>query len=412
MSSANPPYPWFSGIQYNPSFFASSLTGDLTKAQANALYLRKTVPDTATAAETFQGGIYTDNIEHYTGTLTMKGINMIIGDGGLTSSINTLATTYNLNTTNPNPNSINIGSISSTTTIDNSCADYYITSNNINANTNTIELNSLNGSSNNINIGNVTSTTQFDIKAQNLYLQGENSVSIYSGVTPSATVTISGVGTAIGDADTDTLSLTSKTYTNNTDTFTQESYISNSTETPILNLNTTNLLGGTNVVNIGHTTATTAIKINRPLTIGYSPVFTTATQIGYTISTTTANTGIATQTVWNPQFLIFNGLTLGSGVWLINYSCRLATSGVSLLSQYSMWVNGTTGQDAQYGQSMNANSIQCGSGNGNLFGNGSTVQTYTGASNAVNIAFFGTGTLTGTLSLKAGNNILTATRLA
>jgi len=61
---------------------------------------------------------------------------------------------------------------------------------------------------------------------------------------------------------------------------------------------------------------------------------------------------------------------------------------------------------------MTSATIQCGPGNGNLFGNGSTVQTYTGASNAVNIAFFGTGTLTGTLSLRGGNNILSATRLA
>ena len=163
---------------------------------------------------------------------------------------------------------------------------------------------------------------------------------------------------------------------------------------------------------VGATGPALEVVLLNPLTIGYSPVFTTPTQIGYTISTTTANAGIATQTVWQPSFLIFNGLTLDSGVWLINYSCRLATSGVSLLSQYSMWVNGTTGQDAQYGQSMSTNSIQCGPGNGNLFGNGSTVQTYTGASNVVNIAFFGTGTLTGTLSLKAGNNILSATRLA
>ena len=57
MTSASPPYPWFSGITYNPSFFASSSTGDLTKAQANALYLRKTVPDIATALETFNGGV-------------------------------------------------------------------------------------------------------------------------------------------------------------------------------------------------------------------------------------------------------------------------------------------------------------------------------------------------------------------
>ena len=70
MSSANPPYPWFSGIQYNPSFFASSSTGDLTKAQANALYLRKTVPDTATAIEKFNAGILTDTINAITGTIT------------------------------------------------------------------------------------------------------------------------------------------------------------------------------------------------------------------------------------------------------------------------------------------------------------------------------------------------------
>ena len=42
MSSANAPYPSFSGITYNKSFFASS-SGGLTTAQGNAIYLQKTM---------------------------------------------------------------------------------------------------------------------------------------------------------------------------------------------------------------------------------------------------------------------------------------------------------------------------------------------------------------------------------
>ena len=63
MSSANAPYPSFSGITYNKSFFASS-SGGLTTAQGNALYLQKTIADTATALETFSGGITTASINN------------------------------------------------------------------------------------------------------------------------------------------------------------------------------------------------------------------------------------------------------------------------------------------------------------------------------------------------------------
>jgi hypothetical protein len=92
MSSASPPYPWFSGITYNPSFFpSSSSTGDLTKAQANALYLQKTIPDTATALETFTGGIKTPSLDSLTSTT-----NLIIGanSGALTIS-KPLSVSYN-----------------------------------------------------------------------------------------------------------------------------------------------------------------------------------------------------------------------------------------------------------------------------------------------------------------------------
>ena len=62
MSSTNAPYPSFSGITYNKSFFVSS-SGGLTTAQGNAFYLQKTVADTATAIETFSGGIKSDTLD-------------------------------------------------------------------------------------------------------------------------------------------------------------------------------------------------------------------------------------------------------------------------------------------------------------------------------------------------------------
>jgi hypothetical protein len=57
----NPPDYYFTGINFNPAFYAED-TGGLTQATANALYLRKTVPDTATAQETFTSGIVTPTI--------------------------------------------------------------------------------------------------------------------------------------------------------------------------------------------------------------------------------------------------------------------------------------------------------------------------------------------------------------
>ena len=89
MASYNPPseqLPIFDNAVFEPP----TGSGGLTVAQANLLYLRKTVPDTATALETFQAGIYTDDISDNTGTITVKGINMINGDSGLTSTINNL----------------------------------------------------------------------------------------------------------------------------------------------------------------------------------------------------------------------------------------------------------------------------------------------------------------------------------
>ena len=54
----NPPEFQFTGLFYNPEWWtATAGGGGLTQDEGDALYLRKTVPDTATALETFSAGL-------------------------------------------------------------------------------------------------------------------------------------------------------------------------------------------------------------------------------------------------------------------------------------------------------------------------------------------------------------------
>ena len=61
MTSVPPPTEQFTGVYYNPSFWISSNT-TLSQSVANTLYLRKTTTDSASALETFNGGIASQNI--------------------------------------------------------------------------------------------------------------------------------------------------------------------------------------------------------------------------------------------------------------------------------------------------------------------------------------------------------------
>jgi len=61
MTTIPRPSQQFTGIFYNPSFWISSVTS-LTQAVANTLYLRKTTTDSASALETFNGGISTQSM--------------------------------------------------------------------------------------------------------------------------------------------------------------------------------------------------------------------------------------------------------------------------------------------------------------------------------------------------------------
>ena len=61
MTTSLPPSQDFTGIFYNPAFWTSADSG-LTQELANTLYLEKTTPDTATALQTFSGGISTQSM--------------------------------------------------------------------------------------------------------------------------------------------------------------------------------------------------------------------------------------------------------------------------------------------------------------------------------------------------------------
>ena len=62
------PSPSFSGIDFNPDFFSSSTS--LTLQEADALYLNKTVADTANVLETFTVGISANIVQASTATIS------------------------------------------------------------------------------------------------------------------------------------------------------------------------------------------------------------------------------------------------------------------------------------------------------------------------------------------------------
>jgi len=79
MSADNPPTYYFTGIQFNSAFYNGNDT--LTQTEASSLYLLKNTPDTATALETFSGGIKTNSIQPATIS------NMTIGIGAVNINI-------------------------------------------------------------------------------------------------------------------------------------------------------------------------------------------------------------------------------------------------------------------------------------------------------------------------------------
>jgi len=114
MSAYLPPTYYFTGIDFNAAFFKSDTIG-ISEARANSLYLLKNSPDTATAIETFSGGINTASVNVAT---SGSGMNVATGSIAGTINIATSATrsgAMNINTGASSTSLINIGS--STTNI-------------------------------------------------------------------------------------------------------------------------------------------------------------------------------------------------------------------------------------------------------------------------------------------------------
>ena len=87
MTSQNPPYPYFTGITYNSSFFSSTSSG-LSQGQANLLYLQKTTTDTATATETFSAGLIASSVTTSTINSSGSGVDISIGNSQVAGKLN------------------------------------------------------------------------------------------------------------------------------------------------------------------------------------------------------------------------------------------------------------------------------------------------------------------------------------
>jgi hypothetical protein len=106
MSAFPPPNVYFNGIIYDSDYFTSSSSGSgLTKAQANALYLRKTTTDTATALETFNSGIKTDSISSLSTTSSCT----LFNDTGAGTLNTTLCSLNNIVRLGENAKFLNLG---------------------------------------------------------------------------------------------------------------------------------------------------------------------------------------------------------------------------------------------------------------------------------------------------------------
>jgi hypothetical protein len=98
-------------------YFNSTPSSGLTIAAANALYLQKTVPDTATAQETFSAGIITTAVEPIDDTKTLNiGLSQITGALYL-GKANSRIGDIGIGTGNGGTSQINIGSITTSTNI-------------------------------------------------------------------------------------------------------------------------------------------------------------------------------------------------------------------------------------------------------------------------------------------------------
>ena len=176
MSAYAPPTYWFNGIGFDSSYYNTASTIGLTQAQANALYLQKTISDTDPFLTTFSNGIVTTNaqLNSITSTSTTP---LILDD----STYTTVRIANNANT------NIRLGGGMTNTALYLAGSNSFAGNVNIassplsvgNVNINTGGLGSVNISQFVMNLNNITNTVA--ISAVNLFATTIGALSIGSG---------------------------------------------------------------------------------------------------------------------------------------------------------------------------------------------------------------------------------------
>jgi hypothetical protein len=292
----------FLGIDFNPSFWISNTTS-LTQDVANQLYLRKTTTDSASALETFNGGVKTNELSAISGDLNINysspasANSIYIGNGFSSVYFNGAA-----------PAEFVDGLTSSTYNLLNGAVAATMFS------SQTAEVNLFgNLSASTLRLGNQTTPQSCHISQVDCSgSQINNAVNNNSGNLSVGNLQTSGI-LNIG---------TSTTRTGN------------------INIGSGAGAGNTSSIQLGSSTGSGAISVNRPLTIGYT-VNPVAGQIGEVIrapalTPTAFPTGTA---VAQTAAVSVNYLTLPRGVWYTSATMGLSCSTVAgTLSQTSVYI--------------------------------------------------------------------------
>lgn len=402
MAIDNPPTYWFPNINFNSTFYEPpSGGGGLSIAQANTLYLQKTVPDVANVLETFNGGIYIESDDYETTQSadkltinykpTVDGNRMNLTREGLEVNNGTyVARYYPLNTTISDGFSYSVFTSSANnmtlnsnqyfpsgykTEILNDATQAKLTISNKNGG------NSVVTTETGISVNTATQSTTYTLGAitasNGLSLQAGNANTINLGTTiartadiniGNTTITTNITGTAVlGTTETDTIvgSATTGTQTlystktagdltclgagSGTLTVNGFGVVTNNinptigSSNIIIGANSTSgdiKLGGgqtSGKVILGVNGGTGTINMLRPIVIGYAPSAITANT---QIGYTTTDTITNTGTI--PTVVNTNAFTtavvLPQGVWLIQYSIRIRpASGSMTISSYGTW---------------------------------------------------------------------------
>lgn len=415
MTSSNPPYPNFNGITYNSSFFSTESQA-LTQGQANLLYLRKTIADTATAQEAFSAGIKTDSIvinSGVTGTILTIGnndpVNIGFGNSRAGAVVNIGAGTGNVNIGNNLSSTVRLGTSGDgmnfsydNMNLINSTGNYSIMSTQTSGNLSIGNNASRSGS---ISIGSSGNTGTIQILTGNT--GNTNASPAISIGTDAGTKTIK-INNNSNSVHCSSVDLAGSAINNITNT-TGDLSIANLQTSGILNIGTgpRALTGSGGAINIG----TGSAAIVNPINIGHTA---SATTIGNTLkftgtaSTTTINPSTALIDMNIAQNQTSSSLNIGSGVRTTGGYINIGNGSGSVANPIviggtgsAITLNGTTTIS-----SLNIDAVQRGS-------NGTLLLGTTSTSTAINVARTGIATtVAGSLTVTQASTLTGLTTAA